>query len=149
MGGINPLFSAMNESIKQLASINATVSESLAGGTCSPITNLKSVGTGSISSLITLDDIQNTIGCSAINPEYQSLVYGLMCDSVTEGLYWLWSVQVSAAFMLYVGLYIISYTKEKVLLQLTVNETEYSAPPAKEEPVSEKDVQMHDMTEKA
>ena len=36
---------------------------------------------------------------------------------MVEGLYWLWTVQVTAAFMLYVGLFIISYTKEKTDLQ--------------------------------
>ena len=39
---------------------------------------------------------------------------------MVEGLYWLWTVQGTAAFMLYIGLFLISYTKEKVLLQIDV-----------------------------
>ena len=34
-----------------------------------------------------------------------------------QGLYWLWTVQVGAAIMLYIGLYVISYTKEKVTIE--------------------------------
>ena len=51
-------------------------------------------------------------------------LYGLLCDDVVEGLYWLWTVQGTAAFMLFIGLFLISYTKEKVLLQLDVTKHE-------------------------
>lgn len=115
--GVNPLFSAMNESITQLEGINATVTTALQYSICSAAADVRALGTESIDTLGTLDDLQETIGCTAINPVYQTLTYDLLCGNVVEGLYWLWTVQVTAAFMLYVGLFIISYTKEKTDLQ--------------------------------
>ena len=55
---------------------------------------------------------------------YQTLVYDLLCGDVVDGLYALWTVQITSAFMLYIGLFLISYTKEKVLLQLDVTKHE-------------------------
>merc|ERR1711871_1680758 len=104
--GANPLFATMNAALQ--------------AGACSPTSDVRSLGSDSVSCLRTLDDIQQTIGCTSLNPIYQTLVYGLLCDDVVEGLYWLWTVQGTAAFMLYIGLFLISYTKEKVLLQIDV-----------------------------
>ena len=118
--GANPLFENMNSSIIQLEGLNATVNAALQAGACSPTSDVRSLGSDSVSCLRTLDDIQQTIGCTSLNPIYQTLVYGLLCDDVVEGLYWLWTVQGTAAFMLYIGLFLISYTKEKVLLQIDV-----------------------------
>ena len=122
--GANPLFENMNSSIVELEGLNATVNAALEAGACSPTADVRSLGSGSVSCLGTLDDIQGTIGCTSINPVYQTLVYDLLCGDVVDGLYALWTVQITSAFMLYIGLFLISYTKEKVLLQLDVTKHE-------------------------
>ena len=114
----------MNSSIVELEGLNATVNAALEAGACSPTADVRSLGSGSVSCLGTLDDIQGTIGCTSINPVYQTLVYDLLCGDVVDGLYALWTVQITSAFMLYIGLFLISYTKEKVLLQLDVTKHE-------------------------
>jgi len=121
-GGVNPLFSAMNASIIELEGLNATAHETAQieyGGdkVCTPTADVKELGTISVDSLGTLDDIQGTIGCGEINPIYQTVTHELLCINLVQGLYWLWTVQVGAAIMLYIGLYVISYTKEKVAIE--------------------------------
>lgn len=136
--GVNPLFSSLNSSIMQLEGINTTVTTVLSTTippddtpVCEPKIDVRGLGAISIETLGTLDDIQGTIGCSAINPVYQQLTYELLCVNVVDGLYWLWSIQVTAAFMLYLGLFIISYTKEKVILQRDADKGEGDAAPGR------------------
>jgi hypothetical protein len=88
-GGVNPLFSAMNASIIELEGLNATAHETAQieyGGVkvCTPTADVKELGTISVDSLGTLDDIQGTIGCGEINPIYQTVTHELLCINLVQ-----------------------------------------------------------------
>lgn len=112
--GTNPLEPYIDDALTEMTDLNTTAYQVKSSSIICDDDAINDIIAGSKEVATSIVSIGSKISCSLINPIYTSVFYDIVCDDFVRGLFIMWSIQVSAAIVLYVSVCIYPYAAHPV-----------------------------------
>jgi len=98
----NPLSPYLNQSTLAIQQANKSISSTICE--TSAVSSVRQLSSDSVEAIESMED---SIACSRINPLLQHLMRDILCTDMIDGVYNLWSVQLSCALLLWLLLFFV------------------------------------------
>lgn len=112
--GTNILDGLITDAQDQIDFLNNTVKNVTTSGAICTQSALNEIISTTKQSDATLEDMRDEVSCSAINPLYTDVFYGVFCDKFLKGLFILWIVQAAAGVAMYVAFCVYPYAAHPI-----------------------------------